>query len=98
MLFISPGEEVYEGMIVGETPKAQDIAVNVTKRKHLTNMRQSIRDLEERLDPPRRMSLDEMIEYLGPDDLLEVTPINLRMRKRILDTHERLRFDKTGNI
>ncbi|MDD3948041.1 MAG: translational GTPase TypA [Anaerolineaceae bacterium] len=98
MLFISPGEEVYEGMIVGETPKAQDIAVNVTKRKHLTNMRQSIRDLEERLDPPRRMSLDEMIEYLGPDDLLEVTPVNLRMRKRILDTHERLRFDKTGNI
>lgn len=97
ILFISPGEEVYEGMIVGETPKAQDIAVNVSKRKHLTNMRQSIKDLEERLDPPRRMSLDEMIEYLGPDDLLEVTPINLRMRKRILDTHDRLRFEKTGN-
>lgn len=97
ILFISPGEEVYEGMIVGETPRAQDLAINVSKKKHLTNMRQSIRDLDERLDPPRQMSLDEMIEYLGPDDLLEVTPQNLRLRKRILDTHERLRFEKTGN-
>lgn len=98
ILFISPGEEVYEGMIVGETARAQDLAINVTKKKHLTNMRQSIRDLDERLDPPRQMSLDEMIEYLGPDDLLEVTPQNLRMRKRILNTHDRLRFDKTGNL
>jgi GTP-binding protein len=98
ILFISPGEEVYEGMIVGETPRAQDLAINVTKKKHLTNMRQSIRDLEDRLDPPRQMSLDEMIEYLGPDDLLEVTPQSLRMRKRILNTHDRIRFDKTGNL
>ena len=98
ILFISPGEEVYEGMIVGETAKAQDLAINVTKKKHLTNMRQSIKDLEDRLNPPRLMSLDEMIEYLGPDDLLEVTPKNLRMRKRILNTHDRLRFDKTGNL
>lgn len=97
ILFISPGEEVYEGMIVGETAKAQDLAINVTKKKHLTNMRQSIRDIDVRLDPPRKMSLDEMIEYLGPDDLLEVTPSNLRLRKRILDTHERLRFEKTGD-
>ncbi len=97
ILFIGPGEEVYEGMIVGETARAQDLAINVCKKKHLTNMRQSIRDLEERLDPPKKMSLDEKIEYLGPDDLLEVTPQNLRLRKRILDTHERLRFEKTGN-
>lgn len=96
ILFIGPGEEVYEGMIVGETARAQDLAINVCKKKHLTNMRQSIRDLEERLDPPKKMSLDEKIEYLGPDDLLEVTPQNLRLRKRILDTHERLRFEKTG--
>lgn len=98
ILFISPGEEVYEGMIVGETARAQELAINVTKKKHLTNMRQSIKDLEDRLNPPRLMSLDEMIEYLGPDDLLEVTPKNLRMRKRILNTHDRIRFDKTGNI
>ena len=98
ILFISPGEEVYEGMIVGETAKAQDLAINVTKKKHLTNMRQSIKDLEDRLNPPRQMSLDEMIEYLGPEDLLEVTPKNLRLRKRILNTHDRLRFDKTGNL
>lgn len=97
ILFIEPGEEVYEGMIVGETARAQDLAINVTKKKHLTNMRQSIRDFEERLEPPRQMSLDEKIEFLGPDDLLEVTPQNLRLRKRILDTHDRLRFEKTGN-
>ncbi len=59
-------------------------------------MRQSIRDLEDRLNPPRVLSLDEMIEYIGPDELLEVTPQSLRMRKRILQTHERLRFEKTG--
>ena len=59
-------------------------------------MRQSVRDLEERLDTPRQMSLDEMIEYLGPDDLLEVTPESLRMRKRLLNTHDRLRYEKTG--
>jgi GTP-binding protein len=85
-------------MIVGETPRAQDLAINIAKKKHLTNMRQSIRDLDERLDPPRQMSLDEMIEYLGADELLEVTPENLRLRKRILDTHERLRSEKTGEI
>ena len=61
-------------------------------------MRQSIRGFDERLDPPRQMSLDEMIEYLGADELLEVTPENLRLRKRILDTHERLRSEKTGEI
>jgi GTP-binding protein len=61
-------------------------------------MRQSIRDLEDRLDPPREMSLDEMIEYINSDELVEVTPTSLRMRKRILDTHERLRVMKNGEI
>ncbi len=93
-LFVGPGVEVYEGMIVGETPRPQDLSVNVVKKKHLTNMRQSIRDLDERLTPPREMSLDEMIEYIGPDELLEVTPKNLRLRKRILDTHDRGRYEK----
>jgi len=97
-LFIGPGVEVYEGMIVGETLRSQDLSINIAKKKHLTNMRQSIRDLEERLNPPRQMSLDEMIEYLGPDELLEVTPVSLRLRKRILYTHERLRNEKTGEV
>lgn len=98
VLFIGPGVPVYEGMIVGETPRPQELAINIAKKKHLTNMRQSIRDIEDRLDPPREMSLDEMIEYINSDELVEVTPISLRMRKRILDTHERLRFAKTGDI
>ena len=97
-LFIGPGVPVYEGMVVGETPRSQDLSINIAKKKHLTNMRQSIRDLEERLDPPRLMSLDEMIEYLGPDELVEVTPKSLRIRKRILDTHDRLRTEKNGEV
>jgi len=97
-LFVGPGVPVYEGMIVGETPRPQDLSINVAKKKHLTNMRQSIRDLEDKLNPPRVLSLDEMIEYIGPDELLEVTPQSLRMRKRILETHERLRYEKTGEI
>lgn len=96
ILFIGPGVEVYEGMIVGETPRAQDLSINIAKKKHLTNMRQSIRDLDERLNPPRQMSLDEMIEYLGADELLEVSPENLRLRKRILNTHDRLRDEKNA--
>jgi len=97
-LFVGPGVPVYEGMIVGETPRPQDLSINVAKKKHLTNMRQSIRDLEDKLNPPRSLSLDEMIEYIGPDELLEVTPQSLRMRKRILETHERLRYEKTGEV
>ena len=95
-LFVGPGVDVYEGMVVGESQRSQDLSVNVCKKKHLTNMRQSIRDLDERLTPPRDMSLDEMIEYIGPDELLEVTPKSLRLRKKILNTHDRGRFDKSG--
>ncbi|MFZ3070361.1 MAG: translational GTPase TypA [Anaerolineaceae bacterium] len=97
-LFIGPGVPIYEGMIVGETPRPQDLSINVAKKKHLTNMRQSIRDLEDRLNPPRQLSLDEMIEYIGPDELVEVTPASLRMRKRILETHSRLRSEKSGEV
>lgn len=97
-LFIGPGVPVYEGMLVGDTPRPQELAINIAKKKHLTNMRQSIRDLEDRLDPPREMSLDEMIEYINSDELVEVTPASLRMRKRILETHERLRTMKNGEI
>jgi GTP-binding protein len=88
-LFVGPNVEVYEGMIVGEHQRPGDLAVNVCKRKHLTNMRTSTREVDERLSPPRDMSLDEAIEYLADDELLEVTPTHLRLRKRIRDTHER---------
>ncbi len=89
VLFVEPGVEVYEGMVVGECSRSGDIAVNVCKKKHLTNMRSSRGDMEIRLTPPRQMSLDEAIEYLADDELLEVTPVAYRIRKRILDTEER---------
>jgi GTP-binding protein len=89
VLFYGPGVEVYEGMVIGETPRPSDLAVNVVKKKHLTNMRSSNKDIEVRLTPPRDLSLDEAIEYLAEDELLEVTPRNYRIRKRILDTEER---------
>ena len=88
-LFIEPGTEVYGGMVVGEHQRPGDLEVNICKTKHLTNMRNSIRDIEVRLTTPRQMSLDECIEYLVDDELLEVTPESLRIRKRILDHHVR---------
>jgi len=88
-LFLGPGVEVYEGMVVGETQRPSDLAVNVCKKKHLTNMRSSNKDIEVRLTPPRDLSLDEALEYLAEDELLEVTPVSFRIRKRILDTEER---------
>ncbi len=89
ILFYGPGVDVYEGMVVGEYSRSCDLTINVCKKKHLTNMRQSNRDIEVRLTPPRQMSLDEAIEYLAEDDLLEVTPESIRIRKRILDSEER---------
>ena len=93
-LFISPGAEVYRGMVVGEHQRPGDLDVNVCKTKHLTNIRNVIRDIEVRLTTPREMSLDECIEYLNDDELLEVTPKGLRIRKRILGKHERARQAK----
>lgn len=89
VLFIGAGTEVYEGMVVGETQRPDDLAVNVCKKKHLTNMRNSNKDIEIRLVPPLTMSIDQAIEYLADDELLEVTPLNFRIRKRILNTDER---------
>ncbi len=93
-LFIAPATEVYEGMVVGEHQRPGDLSVNVCKKKHLTNMRAARGDMEIRLTPPRQMSLDEALEYLADDELLEVTPLNFRIRKRILETHERGRQTK----
>ncbi|MBM3121227.1 MAG: translational GTPase TypA [Chloroflexi bacterium] len=88
-LFIDPGIEVYEGMVVGQHQRPGDLAINIAKKKHLTNVRSSTQDIEVRLAAPRRMSLDESLEYLGEDELLEVTPLAFRIRKRILATEER---------
>jgi GTP-binding protein len=93
-LFIGPGAEVYQGMVVGEHQRPGDLDVNVCKTKHLTNIRNVIRDIDVRLTTPREMSLDESIEYLGDDELLEVTPESLRIRKRVLDKHNRFRQAK----
>ncbi len=90
-LFIGPGEQVYEGMIVGQSGKAVDIDVNVCKQKHLTNTRSSSADEALRLTPPRLMSLEQAIEYVDTDELLEVTPSHLRLRKKILDPRLRKR-------
>ncbi len=94
ILFVGPGVDTYQGMVVGEHQRPGDLDVNVCKKKHLTNMRQAVRDIDVRLASPRQMSLDEAIEYLSDDELLEVTPQNLRIRKRILDRNQRNRENK----
>ena len=91
VLFIGPGTPVYEGMVVGYSPKAEDLAVNVCKKKHVTNMRASGSDDALRLTPYRQMSLEESLEFIKDDELVEVTPENIRLRKRILDNSLRLK-------
>ncbi len=91
ILFIGAGVPVYAGMIVGETPKAEDISVNVCKKKQLTNMRASGSDDALRLTTPRTLSLEQCLEFLADDELLEVTPKSLRMRKAILDHEKRMK-------
>ena len=93
-LFIGAGEEVYEGMIVGENPRSEDLPVNPTKAKHVTNHRASGSDKSEALTPPIKFSLERAIEYVGPDELVEVTPKLIRLRKRILDFNTRKRESK----
>ena len=96
VLFIGAGVPVYAGMVVGETPKQEDISVNICKKKQLTNMRASGSDDALRLTPPRQMSLEQCLEFLADDELLEVTPQSLRLRKRILDHGERMKAIKGG--
>jgi len=95
-LFIAPGTEVYAGMVVGAAPKAGDIAVNVCKRKQLTNMRAAGSDENMRLVPPVTLSLEQALEFINGDELLEITPQNVRIRKRELDHSQRMRNLKTG--
>ena len=91
-LFVGPTEEVYGGMIVGENSRDADLDVNITKEKKLTNMRSSTADNFEKLVPPRRMSLEEAIEFVRHDELIEVTPNSFRLRKRYLDPNERKKY------
>ena len=95
-LFIGPGTQVYEGMVVGENPRGDDMAVNVCKKKQLTNMRASGSDDALRLIPPRQMSIEAALEFLGDDELLEITPKSIRIRKKILSNTERLKKVKGG--
>jgi GTP-binding protein len=96
ILFIASGTPVYGGMVVGLASKSEDVTVNVCKKKQLTNVRASGSDDALRLTPPKVMSLEQCIEFLGDDELLEVTPDNLRLRKRILDHGLRMRAAKKG--
>jgi GTP-binding protein TypA/BipA len=93
-LFIGPGEEVYEGMIVGENARADDLDVNAVKEKHLTNIRSSTSDVLVRLVPHRRLSLDQALEFLREDECAEVTPGTVRLRKVALDKVERTRASR----
>ena len=95
-LFIGPGVPVYAGMVVGQSPKAEDISVNVCKKKQLTNMRAAGSDEALRLVPPRQLSLEQCMEFLADDELLEVTPKTLRIRKRILDHSQRMKALHSG--
>lgn len=90
-LFIGPGERVYAGMVIGENPKQEDIELNVCKKKQLTNTRASGSDDALKLTPPKIMSLEQCLEFIGTDELLEVTPKHLRIRKKILDPTQRKR-------
>ena len=90
-MFITPGTKVYAGMVVGVCPKSDDVPVNVCRTKHLTNTRASGSDEALRLIPPKQMSLEQCLEFLADDELLEVTPQNLRLRKSILDHSQRMK-------
>lgn len=91
-LFIEPGQKVYMGMVVGSNSRLEDIDVNVCKRKQATNMRASGSDEALRLSPPKKMSLEETLEFINEDELVELTPKSMRVRKKVLDKTERARI------
>lgn len=97
VMFIEPGTEVYEGMIVGENNHENDLAVNVTKGKNLTNTRSANKDHTVVLKRPREMSLEVCLDYINDDELVEVTPLNFRLRKKILNTNERRKYENKLN-
>ncbi len=94
-LFIEPGTEVYEGMIVGECNREEDLAVNITREKQQTNQRSATKDTTVVLKKPRVLTLENYLDFIDDDELVEITPKSIRLRKRILDTVERKKFDST---
>ena len=95
-LFVGPGEKVYAGMVIGQNGKTEDIELNVCRTKHLTNTRSSSADDALKLTPPKVLSLEEALEFIDTDELLEITPENLRIRKKILDPTLRFRAKKNA--
>jgi GTP-binding protein len=93
-MMIDPGAKVYRGMIVGEHTRGTDLEVNVLKGKKLTNIRTTAKDEAVRLTPPIRMTLEKAMAYIEDDELVEVTPRSIRLRKRLLDPHERRREER----
>ena len=98
ILFITPGTRVYEGMVVGENSRTDDLEVNVSKKKHVTNMRASTAEEALRLDTPRIMSLEQYLEYVQEDELVEITPSSIRLRKKKLSKHDRSRDRKNKQM
>jgi GTP-binding protein len=88
-LFVSVGSEVYDGMIIGERNKSEDLSINITREKKLSNMRSSGSDNTITLRPPRQLSLDQSLEFIAEDELVEITPLSIRLRKMELDPHKR---------
>ena len=93
-LFIQPGQEVYEGQVIGENAKSEDLEVNICKEKRLSNMRSKGDGVSEGLNAPHIMNLENALEYIGDDELVEVTPKSVRIRKRILSANERKKVRK----
>jgi GTP-binding protein len=96
-LFVAPGDTIYNGQIVGENPRADDLPVNPVREKHLTNFRTSGSEKGDGLIPPTKFTLERAIEYVAADELVEATPTNIRLRKRILDMNERRRVTKQNS-
>ena len=95
MIFVEPAEQVYTGQIVGENSRGDDLECNPTRRKNVTNHRSATKEITTTLDVPRKMSLEQAMGWLADDELMEVTPASIRMRKAILDSNNRRRAQKT---
>ncbi|MGI6165164.1 MAG: translational GTPase TypA [Limnochordia bacterium] len=93
-LFIEPGTEVYEGMIIGENSRSDDLDVNIAKKKHVSNMRSATSDIAEKIDVPRKLTLEQALAFIASDELVEVTPKTIRLRKQVLDQSERYMIRK----
>lgn len=93
-MFVSPGTPVYEGMIIGESARPGDMDVNPTREKKLTNMRTTASDENVQLEPPRELTLEGALEYIEEDELIEVTPASIRLRKRLLKANDRKKVSR----